>query len=111
MVQKFNQAGIACVCSDSMNTAIRQSLDIPEGTMINTPDDWFAANKECTKVAPGWGAKANYVNYDPKLHYDSLVKLKQTTANIVEQVAGKEAVEIYWSEVERRQKKIWRDYE
>jgi len=38
------------------------------------------------------------------------VKLKDVGAKIVEQTAGKEALKIYWSEVETRQKKIWRDY-
>ena len=111
LVKKFNQAGISCTCLDSMNAALRKSLDIPQSTIMETPEEWFAANRECTKVAPWWGANANYDNYDPKAHYDSLLKLRQITADIVQQLAGKDAVDIYWQEIEQRQKRIWRDYD
>ena len=110
MVQKFNQAGIACVCSDAMNLAIRKSMNLPQDQMLNIPPKWWDANRACTKLAPGWGAKANYDAYDAHAYYESLVNLKDVAAKIVEQTAGKEALKIYWSEVETRQKKIWRDY-
>ena len=110
MVQKFNQAGIACVCSDAMNIAIRQGLNLPQDQMINIPPKWFDANRACTKLSPWWGNKANYDDYDAQAYYKSLVKLKDVAAKIVEQIAGKEALKTYWLEVETKQKKIWRDY-
>jgi|TARA_B100001093_G_C26129964_1_gene718690 hypothetical protein len=111
MIQKFNQVGVACVCADSMNTAIRQTLNISKDTMINIPEKWFETNRECAKLLPWWGDKADYSNYDAKAHYDSLVILRQVSADIVEEIAGKEAVDIYWAETERRtNKKIWIEY-
>ena len=110
MVQKFNQAGIACVCSDAMNLAIRKSMNLPQDQMLNIPPKWWDANRACTKLAPGWGAKADYDAYDAKAYYDSLVTLRDVTAKIVEQTAGKQALEIFWNEWEQRSKKIWRDY-
>ena len=84
MVQKFNQVGVACVCADSMNTAIRQTLNVPQDVPISIPDEWFEANSKCAKLLPWWGAKADYSNYDAKAHYDSLVWLRQVSADIVE---------------------------
>ena len=111
MVQKFNQVGVACVCADSMNTAIRQILNVPEDTTISIPEEWFEANRKSAKLLPWWGAKADYTNYDAKAHYDSLVCLRQISADIVERIAGKEAVAVYWAETERRtNKKIWIEY-
>ena len=111
MVQKFNQVGVACVCADSMNTAIRQTLNVPQDVPISIPDEWFEANSKCAKLLPWWGAKADYTNYDAKAHYDSLVWLRQVSADIVERIAGKSAVDIYWAETERRtNNKIWIEY-
>ena len=110
MVIKFNQAGIACVCSDSMNIAIRKSMNLPQDQMLNIPPKWFDANRACTKLAPWWGAKADYDAYDAKAYYDSLITLRDVAAKIVEQTAGKEALDIFWNEWEQRSKKIWRDY-
>lgn len=111
MVKKFNQAGIACACADSMNTAIRKSMNLTQDQIPNIPTEWWDANRACTKLAPWWGNKANYDDYDAKAYYDSLVKLRDVTANIVEQIAGKQALEIFWNEWEQRSKKIWRDYD
>ena len=110
MVIKFNQAGIACVCSDAMNIAIRKSMNLTQDQLLNIPSKWWDANRACTKLAPGWGEQANYDVYDAKAYYDSLVTLRDVAAKIVEQIAGKEALDIFWNEWEQRSKKIWRDY-
>ena len=105
MVVKFNQAGIASACSDSMNMAIRKTMNLSPDQLLNIPPKWWDANRACTELAPWWGAKANYDNYDAKAYYDSLVNLLDVAAKIVEQIAGKEALEIFWNEWEQRSKK------
>ena len=111
MVQKFNQAGIACSTYDAISVAIKKHNNLSKEEMIALPEKWWDANRASTKVAPGWGAKANYDDYDAKAHYDSLVHIRDVGAKIVEQSAGKEALATYWSEIETRQKRIWTEYQ
>ena len=110
--KKFNQAGVACVSMDAINHSIRETLNIPQETHIEIPEIWSDVNKEATTHAPWWGGTADNSNYEPKAHYDSLVKIRETGEQIVREIAGEIAVELYWDYVNKNSgSRIWIEYD
>ena len=110
--KRFNQPGVACTSMDAINHSIRQTLNIPQETHIELPEIWFEVNREATTHAPSCGARADNSNYVPKNHYDSLVKIRETGEQIVREIAGESAVELYWDYVEKNSgPKIWIEYD
>lgn len=111
-MKKFNQAGVACVSMDAINYSIKKALDFSQEISIEIPEIWSDVNKEATTHAPWWGAKADNSNYEPKAHYDSLVKIRETGEQIVREIAGEIAVELYWDYVNKNSgSRIWIEYD
>lgn len=110
--KRFNQPGVACTSMDAINYSVKEAVNMPQELRVELPELWFEVNREATTHAPWWGTKADNSNYEPKAHYDSLVKIRETGEQIVREIAGEIAVELYWDYVNKNSgSRIWIEYE
>jgi hypothetical protein len=106
----INQAGTACIASDSARAAISEVLKQTSAWLV-PPKFWLDANKHATDLAHGFGQLRDKSNYNRDAHEQAVYEIILAGERMAVGIAGEKARTVFWQEFEQRNTtrggKIW----
>ena len=109
MRTNYNQSGYAATIHSIVPDVIREVTGTTE--FVRMPDEWFAAGKAATEVAPNIGQMADNSNCDLELYRERLKRVYEIAEDFVRSECGDVGVALLREQAEKKLTRygVWDD--